>query len=328
MDLKEIYKPIQKDLAEVERFLKLTLKNTGYQSISNIGRYVSEGSGKRIRPALVILSAKATLKSQTPILNSQLIKIACAIELIHIASLIHDDVIDQASLRHHKPTVNLKYGQDVSITLGDYLYAKAFELISGCNNLDILSCISCATRLMCEGQLIQVCGRKRPDLMKSRYIIIVKKKTAALFSASCQTGAILANAGNLQKNLLRDFGLNFGIAFQIIDDCLDLLSTKKELGKDAGLDFKMGEITLPVLNLLSYSKERDRLLYLIEQQDNFEAFKELRQRFFNSRARLQTKNDILFYIQSAKKNLDLLGGSSFKNSLFSLADYISGRISL
>ena len=327
MQLKEIYQPIRKELTAVEQILEKSLKGATNKSILEMSDYLLDAKGKRLRPALVILSAKAS--QQSPSVDERsMISVAAAMELIHIASLIHDDVIDHAYLRHSKPTINSKYGQDVSIALGDYLYSIGFELISFCRNTDILSCIASATKAMCEGELIQVCERDNLDLLKQRYIIIAKKKTASLFIASCQAGAIISNREASIQDTLKEYGLNFGIAFQIIDDYLDLIGETEDLGKTPGADFKMGELTLPVLNLLTQAKDRNRILSLIRQQDSPEAFKELKQRFINSHALLKTKEDVCFYVQEAKKGLNRLEGSCFKQSLFNLADYLINKMTI
>jgi len=326
MQLKEIYQLINKELTAVEEILGKSLKAATNKSILEISDYLLEAKGKRLRPALVILSSKATLSHQPSAINHQLIKIATAIELIHIASLIHDDVIDHASLRHNKPTINSKYGQDVSIALGDYLYSLAFELLSHCGNSQILKCISSATKAMCGGELLQVCERDNLDLWKERYFLIVKKKTASLFVASCQAGAILGNAERIIQTTLKTYALNFGIAFQMVDDYLDLVGNTKDLGKLPGRDFQMGEITLPVLNLLTQTKDKNRILSLIKEQNSPEAFRELRQSFINSSAYLKTKEDICFYLQKAKEVLKNLEDSYFKKSLSGLADYIEEKI--
>src|SRR3989338_820795 len=206
MQLKEIYRPIEKELTDVEKTLSVNIKNTEHKSILKISNYLLHAGGKRLRPALAILSAKASGHPSAP--NRKLIKIASAIELIHLASLIHDDVIDHSKLRHNKPTINSKWGDDVSITLGDYLYAVGFELVSSCKNTDILSCLSQAARLMCEGELAQVYERDNLYLLRERYIIIVKKKTASLFAASCLTGAIVSHCQKSTRLAFRGFGLN------------------------------------------------------------------------------------------------------------------------
>lgn len=326
MDLNEIYQPIKQDLVAVERVLSVSLKKSGHKSTLGISSYLLDAKGKRLRPALVILSAKAGLNLKSP--NYQFVKIAAAIELIHMASLIHDDVIDHASTRHNKPTVNAKWGSDVSIALGDYLYSIAFELISKCRDGDILECISSAMKSMCEGELVQVLERDNLDLLKERYIVMVKKKTAALFAASCQAGSIVSEVQKPVQSALKEYGLNFGIAFQIVDDCLDLIGKARHLGKSPGADFKMGELTLPVLNLVSCSPDKNRIMSLLRQPQRKEAFNEIRRSFINSNALRKTKKDISFYIQKAKENLKICCDCEYRSSLEGLADFVNERIGL
>jgi len=328
MQLKDIFQPIEKELKEVSGALASSLSKSKNESILKIGRFLLETPGKRLRPALVILSAKATSTYHSPITGNQLTQIASAMELIHAASLIHDDVIDHASLRHNKSTINYKWGNDVSIALGDYLYSVAFELISICGNTGILQCISSATKSMCEGELIQVCERDDLALLRERYITIVKKKTASLFIASCRAGAILADAKLSYKDAVSEYGLNFGIAFQIMDDYLDLIARQEDLGKSPGADFKMGELTLPILNLLSQSEDKAKIISLLKEKDKQKTFGRIRQRFMNSPALFKTKEDISFYVEKAKRGLNRLEESSFKQSLSGLADFVIEKINI
>lgn len=325
MDLKEIYKPVEKELAQIERLLRDSLERSKRKSILDVKNYVLVSPGKRLRPALVTLSGKAVSATKAPEIEKQLIKIATSVELIHMASLIHDDVIDHANLRHNKPTINKKFGEDISIALGDYLYSIAFQLVSRCGNMDILDCISSAAKEMCEGELIQVCERDNISLLKKRYLLIIKKKTATLFAASCEAGAIASGCPEEMRLSLRKYGLNFGIAFQIIDDCMDLIGKDSELGKLAGADFKMGELTLPALNLLSCSRDRKKVMSLLGKQNKY-AFQEIRKRFIDSRALLKTREDAGLYLQRSKKCLAGLEDSCFKQSLAFLADYMGNRI--
>jgi len=326
MKLKEIYRPIAKELAEVERMIGSNIKSSGNKSILMLGSYLLHSGGKRLRPALVTLSAGAVMSDKPAQILNQVIKVASAVELIHMASLIHDDVVDHSAMRHSKPTINAKWGQDVSLILGDYLYSLGFDLISSCNNPNVLACISQAARMMCEGELIQVCERDNLGLLKRHYITIVKNKTANLFAASCQAGVLAVDRKTKIKDMLKDYGLNFGIAFQIADDSMDLIGSLKELGKEPGADFKMGELTLPFLNLLSVHNDKDRIGKLIAQKDSKIAFEEIRGIFINSGAMAKTKNDVAFYALKAKKSLRDLKDSAFKESLCALADYMVERI--
>ncbi len=326
MELRNIYKPIRRELAKVEEILADAFKRTRSKSILKVTNYLLESSGKRLRPALVILSAKATstLNSQLSTLN--LTKIAATIELIHVASLIHDDVVDHARLRHNKASINTKWGEDVSIALGDYLYSLAFELISSCGNPDILDCISQATKAMCEGELTQICERNNTGLLKERNMIIVKKKTAELFAASCEAGAILSNCPPQLERALRGFGLDFGIAFQIIDDYLDVVGEEACLGKAPGQDIAVGEMTLPLSNLMeSFNKDERLKLRRILKTKGKNNLKKIRQWLQSSGALSRTKKVTLYYINSAKKRLKALPDSAYRKSLADLADFILRR---
>ncbi|MFH1854710.1 MAG: polyprenyl synthetase family protein [Candidatus Omnitrophota bacterium] len=316
MHLKDIYRPIEKELKAVEELLRDSLNSASNKSISRVCNYLLDTKGKRLRPALVLLSGKATSSSIST--NPMLVKIACAIELIHAASLVHDDVIDHSKLRHNKPTVNFKWGADVSIALGDYLYSVAYELIAQCENMDVLRCISSATKTMCEGELIQVSERDNLDLLKRRYVVIVKKKTASLFAASCQSGSLVSESKRSLQNNLRAYGLNFGIAFQITDDYLDIVSEEKRLGKKPGQDISVGEMTLPLLNLLKSvpAHEKERLKTLVST----ESLDAVKTRFIHSGAAEKTKQEVSSYMGLAKKSLRYFPDSVFKRSLMDLTD--------
>lgn len=324
MQLYDIYTPIKKHLAAVDRVLNARLLGTRYKSILELNDYLLRAKGKRLRPALVIICAKASSKSKKANFKT-LFSIASAIELIHIASLVHDDIIDQATLRHHQPTIHTKFGEDVAVAFGDYLYSVAFELISSCNNPALLSCISQATKALCEGELVQVCERDNLSLLKERYILIAKKKTAALFAASCQSGAMVSCAGQEVQVALKAYGMNLGVAFQIIDDCRDLASNEDDTGKNTGLDFKMGELTLPVLNLLSLSADKNEILRLLKESGKKEAFLNLRQRFIDSPALAKTREDAFSYIGRAKSSLKRLKDTPYKASLLGLLDYVASK---
>jgi len=327
MNLEKIYNPIQKELNKVDELLRRSFKRTRNPSILKVTDYLLESPGKRLRPALVILSAKATSRRNSPLTACQLTNIAAAMELIHMASLIHDDVVDHAPLRHNKPSVNAKWGEDISIALGDYLNSVGSELIASCRSADLLSCISQATKSMCEGEFVQICERDNTSLLKEYNIIIVKKKTASLFAASCQAGAILSECPRPFESALKAYGLNFGVAFQIIDDYMDLVGERENLGKFPRQDIAMGEMTLPLLNLLESvtKEERHQLQRLLKSRDEESLRKVKAWVLKNTKALSRTKKTTLYYLNSAKKRLKALPDSNYKNSLFNLADFMRER---
>jgi octaprenyl-diphosphate synthase len=321
MQLKEIYAPIKKDMIAMERIIKLSIETGGNSSILKISDHLLSSGGKKLRSALVILSAKAVAGDISAAISRQVVKVASAVELVHMASLIHDDVVDHSEIRHNKPTINSKWGENVSIILGDYIYSVGFDLMSSCRNQDVIDCISQATRTMCEGELIQVCERDNLSLLKERYITIVKNKTANTFAASCRAGVLTVDSKAALKDRLMEYGLNFGIAFQIVDDSMDLIGKRENLGKLPGADFRMGEVTLPILNLLSQTKDKEKVIALLRKGGQ-RSFKELRKRFINSESFTKTKEEAYSYIQKAKNNISGLKDSCYKQSLFSLADFI------
>ena len=324
MELKQIFQPVEKEFGKLGSVLCASLGGRDNKTILEINRFLLEAGGKKLRPAMVFLSAKAVMGgSFGRAAGRKLIELAAAVELIHRASLIHDDVIDHAMLRHSKPTINHTWGQDVAIAAGDYFYAEAFRLIAACGNAGVLDCMGLATKLMCEGELHQICERGNASLLKQHYLMMVKKKTAALFAASCQAGAMLVNAGLPVQNALKAYGANFGVAFQVRDDYLDLVGNKAELGKIPGADFNVGEWTLPIFNLLADGGDKTRILRLMRQSDRQAAFEDLRQRFMDSGALVKTREEINSYVRKAQKSIQGLKASASKESLLALADRVA-----
>lgn len=326
MNLNDIYQPIVDDLKKVEQFLEFTIKESKNQSIQAMSNCLLESGGKRLRPALVILSEKAASAGKNSECNhDKLIELATAMELIHLASLIHDDVLDGATMRHSKPSINVSLGDDVSIVFGDYIYSKAFELIGRSRNPDVYECICQAIHVMCEGELIQICQRGNIDLSKDNYISIISKKTATLFATCCHAGTILGNHSQSVQTGLREFGLNFGTAFQIIDDCRDIISEEKVLGKQPGQDMAVGDMTLPLLNLLDDidASTRAEIKGILESTLDKHGLKRIREMFIGSGALDSTQKAALHYIDRAKNGLGELENSDYRRSLYCLTDYVT-----
>lgn len=318
MSLEKIYQPISNELNRIDGLLNKSLQATSNKSILEINHYLLDSPGKRIRPALVILSAFASnVERKEKINQAQLIAVGAAVELIHMASLIHDDTIDHSDTRHNKPSVNAKWGQEISIALGDYLYSKAFELIADCQNTEVLACLSQAMAQMCEGELIQVKERDNLKLNKRQYLVIIKKKTASFMASCCRAGAASVRGKFVYKQALTNYGLNFGIAFQVKDDYLDLTATTEELGKPAGLDLSIGELTLPLLSMPV--SRRKKLIAIKKDKEGVELIK---QSLEKSGLMNHTRIFIESYISRAKENLSQCLDSKYKESLTDLADYI------
>jgi octaprenyl-diphosphate synthase len=328
MTLESIYKPISDDLKKVDSLLASSIRESSNQSVLDMGNSLSGvSSGKKLRPALVILSEKAASAGNGNGVRKmeRLITLATAVELIHLASLIHDDILDKATVRRGKPSVNAVLGDDVSIVFGDYIYSKAFELIGKCRNPDIFECISQAIYIMCEGELIQVCQRGNLNLPVDKYIAVVKKKTAKLLATCCHVGAILGNHGQNVQTALKEFGMNFGIAFQIIDDCRDIVSGENTLGRKPGQDALTGDITLPLLNLLDVASgaEKQKIKTILASSPDSRDAETIREMFLDSGAMETTRKTALGYIGRARSRLKELESSDYRKSLYGLTDYIA-----
>jgi octaprenyl-diphosphate synthase len=218
------------------------------QVIEYLGDYLRASGGKRVRPALTILSNYAVGGDGS---NYNSIRIATVMEFLHTATLVHDDIIDSADTRRNRPTVNALYGNETAVLMGDWLYMSAFETSLAERSLSILDILTRVTRKMTEGELLQLTTLGRTDVGEQQYLNIIQRKTAYLFSACCEVGALLGGASEAEQKALADYGMNLGIAFQLTDDLLDFTSTDDLLGKGAGVDLLGGKVTLPLIYLMT-----------------------------------------------------------------------------
>lgn len=222
------------------------------QVIAYIGEYLRRSGGKRVRPALTILSNYASGGDGA---NASSIRMATVMEFLHTATLVHDDVIDKAETRRNRPSINREFGNQTAVLMGDWLYMSAFETSLAERSLAILDILTAVTRKMTEGELLQLTLLGRTDVSEEQYFDVIARKTAYLFSACCEIGAVLAGAGIETQAMLRDYGMNLGVAFQLIDDLLDFTGSEEVLGKPAGADLIEGKIALPLIFLLQREPE-------------------------------------------------------------------------
>lgn len=228
--------------------------------------YVCNAGGKRLRPALALLSAGATGK-----IASSHVDLAVILELIHIATLVHDDIMDGAELRRDQPSANAKWGNAISVLLGDCLFAHALRLSTGFSNSDVCRRIADAAAEVCSGEIIQTQRRFDLKLSTADYYKIIEMKTAALFSAACELGAFISEASPPVISGLKTFGTKLGVAYQIYDDLLDLAGTEAETGKTLGTDLRKGKFTLPVLLMLQSGKDLPTVRDLLLNEEKMDA---------------------------------------------------------
>lgn len=242
MGRKEILELLDDDLKEVEESIRFNYQST-VAMVPLVSGYLTNGGGKRLRPMFVLLSGGLCgYTGEKAVVHSTVV------EYIHAATLLHDDVVDDSDTRRGNLSANAKFGNPVSVLVGDYLFAKSFSLMSAHSGADIIRAVSEATRYLAEGEILQLMHIGNINLTEEEYFDVIFRKTAALISACCQIGASLGNAPPHQKRALEVFGRKIGIAFQIVDDLLDFVADEKTLGKPAGHDMVEGHVTLPLIH--------------------------------------------------------------------------------
>lgn len=249
---REAFELVKSDLDVVEREISVE-SVASIQAITTINQYLQSGGGKRLRPALLLLCNRLFGPS-----NDCARRLATVVEMIHTATLVHDDVIDLARTRRGRPSSNVVWGNHISVLAGDWLYMQAFQVALRERNFHLLDVLISLTQLMVEGELLQLDRLRRMDISEADYMELVDRKTASLFSACARLGAIAAGADEAQESLLGDFAWNLGMAFQLVDDILDFTSTEKILGKPAGNDLREGKITLPLIYAMERARSEDR----------------------------------------------------------------------
>jgi len=244
LDLKEIVSLVEDDLVKVEALFEEQCRSD-VSLVGEIGRYIREGGGKRIRPALLLLACRLCGYR-----GDRSILLASVVEFIHTATLLHDDIIDEATTRRGRRSVNSRWGNDVTVLLGDFLYTKSMSMALSQDNLKILRLLSDVTLRMIEGEILEIERDADLRMTESAHTDIIKRKTAHLFSACLRIGAILGEVGDERERALASYGLNLGICFQMVDDLLDFTADEKVLGKPVANDLREGKLTLPAIFML------------------------------------------------------------------------------
>ena len=243
--MNHVHPAIREDFEAVNRLVISRLRSD-VALVENIGHYIVEGGGKRLRPLLCLLSARALGYS-----GERHIELAAVIEFLHTATLLHDDVVDVSALRRGRPTANAHWGNAPSVLVGDFIYSRAFQLLVGMGDLRLLQLIADTTNLIAEGEVEQLARAGDPATTEAQYLDVIRKKTAVLFAAACEGAAILAGADDAGQAAMRTFGLDLGLAFQIIDDVLDYEGDPAVMGKNVGDDLAEGKPTLPLIRAMA-----------------------------------------------------------------------------
>ena len=255
-DLSQILAPISLEFKDLDQVIRDRLASK-VALIDQISTYIIQAGGKRVRPALLLLIAKALANGKpTP----HTLEMAAVVEFIHTATLLHDDVVDESTLRRGRETANAAFGNAASVLVGDFLYSRAFQMMVGPNDLRVMQILSDATNTIAEGEVLQLLNMNDPEVDEASYLQVIRYKTAKLFEASTELGAILAQASDVEREQAAAFGRHIGTAFQLMDDLLDYTANAAQMGKNAGDDLREGKPTLPLIYLLENGTHAEQLL--------------------------------------------------------------------
>jgi len=319
LELSTIYQPIQEDLDRVEDKLK-SVSQVDFPYLSQLLNYSLESTGKKIRPVLTLFSGKFYDYNL-----DYLIPMATAVEILHTATLVHDDAIDNSEVRRGRATVNKLWGDENAVLLGDYLFAEAGALTASTHNLRAIKLFAETLKTISSGELNQASNAFNLKQSRREYLQRISKKTASLFTMSTESGAALSQAPEESIQILIEYGYNLGIAFQIVDDVLDFIGTEEELGKPTGSDLAQGTLTLPAIFVLERYPEDNPVKRLFEHRDKTENIKQAIELIGNSSIIQECYQVASDYCARACGNLKLLPDSTSRQSLSELADYIVSR---
>ena len=270
LSAKEILDLLQQDLERVEREISLE-SVASVDAVTTIGRYLQAGGGKRLRPILVLLSARLAASFAEGGIGDGAIRMAAVVEMIHTATLVHDDVIDTATTRRGRPSPNAIWGNHICVLAGDWLYMQAFQAALRERDFHVLDLLIGLTQMMVEGELLQLERIGKIDVSEADYMELVDRKTASLFSACARLGGLMGGADEALETKLSEFAWNLGIAFQLVDDVLDFTALEQVLGKPVGSDLREGKVTLPLIYALADAAPEDRaMIEAILKDGNYE----------------------------------------------------------
>ena len=247
LEMIDILAPIEDDMRRMDAVLRRAMGSV-VPLVDEINQHIVGGGGKRLRPAVLLLAARACGYA-----GDEHLRLAAAVEAVHTATLLHDDVVDRSRLRRGRPTANQVWGNEASVLVGDFMYSRATQMIVESERLDIVAVLSTAANDIAEGEVVQLSNRHNPGLTEQQYFDVIRNKTARLFEASAQAGALIAHASKSRERALARYGVHLGNAFQLIDDALDFTGSVDAIGKNLGDDLADGKATLPLIHAMRES---------------------------------------------------------------------------
>jgi octaprenyl-diphosphate synthase len=315
---KQIVEPVEPFLDAVHVRLARQV-NEFDAALTPYAEYALNGSGKHLRPALVALSANALGGT-----NDSHVTVAVIIEMVHLATLVHDDVMDEAEIRRARPTLAANWGNEIAVLFGDCLFAQALKLAASFPTPEICRAVAQATNTVCSGEILQTQQRRNLQFSRDDYFRVLEMKTAELFALSCELAAVLSGATPVQRAALRRFGLAFGTAYQIWDDCVDLFGSEAAAGKSLGTDLAKGKLTLPILLLLERASAPDRArLETLVQNCRNGALSEVGALLSKYQTLVPSLKSVHNYLETARQALGELPESRGRENLLGVTEYLA-----
>jgi octaprenyl-diphosphate synthase len=315
-----IIEPIAVDMEAVDAVIRRQL-NSDVPLVNQIAEYIIGAGGKRIRPLLLLLTANAYGYRGTYHHD-----LAAVVEFIHTATLLHDDVVDESALRRGRKTANAMFGNAASVLVGDFVYSRAFQMMVNVDNIEVMRILADATNVIAEGEVLQLLNMHDPDVTEERYLQVIRSKTAKLFEAAAQLGALLAGAPAADIEAAAEYGRSLGTAFQLIDDVLDYSGNADDIGKNVGDDLREGKPTLPLIYLMRHgtAQQRELVRHCIEAGDE-QRFADILDAITNSGALDYTRHEAKKATQRAAAAMHATPDSKFKDSLLQLCAFAVDR---
>ncbi len=317
--LSNLLAPVAQDMAAVDAVIRSRL-NSEVVLIRTIGDYIIGAGGKRMRPALVLLIAQALGYR-----GDHQHLMAAVVEFIHTATLLHDDVVDESALRRGRSTANAVFGNAASVLVGDYLYSRAFEMMVDVDDMRIMQIMSGATTVIAEGEVLQLLNVHDPDVSEARYLQVVRFKTAKLFEAAAEAGAVLAGATPAQRDAAAAYGRHIGTAFQLVDDVLDYSGDVGALGKNVGDDLREGKPTLPLIRVLEVGTHSQKELVKQAIEKGEADFDAVAQAIHDTGALEHAQRSAVAEADMARQALDAFPESVAKEALLAFCTFATDR---
>ena len=320
--LSQIFEPIRADLEQVDREFARHVQSQ-VELIPKIGRYIQTSGGKRVRPAVLLMAARLGGYE-----GDRAVLYASVVEFIHTATLVHDDIIDDSELRRGRLAVHSRWGNDITVLLGDYLYIKSMALALTHDTLDIVRLLCDVTLRMIEGELYQLTKNGDADITEDEHFEIIRRKTAYLFGGCAQIGGMLGGVTAERERALQEYGFNLGIAFQIVDDLLDFTGDLQALGKPVGADLREGKMTLPLIHLLGQGQEVGEKIVrdiIASRTATEEQWNELLRVLREQRSIDYAYRRAVEFAERAKRPLFAFPPSAARDALLALPDYVLSR---